>query len=123
MVGEVALEPGLVGALGQPEAPAPLAEPALVPGCAGGELQTHARVGGEHRQHGVRGRGGPELHALERGEGAEQVPPALLEALAGPHVVAGRSTHLGGQLRLAPALEAGRVLAVDQRADLVEEAR
>ena len=59
---------------------------------------------------------------LERAEGAEEIAAAPGEALGGALVVARRSTHLGGQLRLAPALEAGRVLAVDQRADLVEEA-
>ena len=51
---------------------------------AGGQLQAHAGVRGEQGQERVRGRGGPELHAVEGGEGPEQVTVALFEALGRP---------------------------------------
>ncbi len=68
-----------VRALGQPEATLPvLAEARAVSVDAGLDLGPHARIGGEQRQHRMRGRGGP---LRVRGEGGEQVAAALAEAL------------------------------------------
>ena len=70
VVGEVALEPGRVRALRQPEAAAPVAEAAHVGRPAGGQLQAQAGVGGQHRQQRVGRARRPQLDALEVGERA-----------------------------------------------------
>ena len=65
---------------------------------------------------------GPQLDPVERAEGAEQVAAAVLEGLLGELVVAGGAAHLGGQIELVAALQAGGVLGVDGGADLAQEA-
>ena len=124
VLGEVALEPGLVGALGQPEAAAPaLAEAALVRGDAGAHLQPQrrrrwpasaARRGWPWRST-ARRRASREGGRAGRGRGARTPRRA--------RVVARRAAQLGGQLRLARGVEPVRVLGVDRRADLAQEAQ
>ena len=121
-VGELALEPRHVRALGQPEASAPVAEALQVRRRPGRELEPQAGVGGDQRKQRVRGGGGPELHSLERAERADEVAPALLECPFRAGVVARGAAHLRGQLRFAALVEAGGVLGVDRRAHLAHEA-
>ena len=123
VVGQLALETRDVGALGQPEAAAPVAEPAQVRRGAGGHLEPHAGVGGHQRQQPVGGGGGPELHAARaRAKAPSRSRPALLEGLVGARVVGGGAAHLGREHGLAGVVQPGRVLGVDRRADVAQEA-
>ena len=97
------LEPGRVCALRQPEPSAPAAEAAPVRRDAGAQLEPEAGVGGQQRQHGMRGRRGPELHTLEGAERPEEIAAAPLEALGGALVVARRAAHLRREHGLASA--------------------
>ena len=121
VIGEVALEPRLERALRQPEAALPGAEAPQVRGGPGRELKPPPGVGGEQRQECMGGGGGPQLDALERTEGADEIAPAPLEGLLGEYVVGGGAAHLGGQRRLAAAFELRAVIRVDHGADVAQE--
>ena len=118
---QLALEARLVAALGQPEAPAPALEAPLVGGRPHADLQPPPAVRGQQRQQRVGGRARPQLHALERAEGADQVPAQRLERRLGARVVARRAAQLGGQQRLAGALQLVGVELVHGRADVAQE--
>ena len=88
VLGQRPLEPGLVGALGQPEAALPAEAPAVRAG-AGVDLQAQALRGRQHRQHGVGRRGRRERDpplALGLLEGPQRVAAGLVEQLEGAPV-------------------------------------
>ncbi len=112
---ELLVEPGPVGALGQPEAAAPAAEAGAVRSDPGRELQLHSLLGGQQRQHGV-GRGrGPELDrtgVLERAE-ARRAGRGRAARIPGPPThsraptLAAHPRHRPGRLPPTPRCRAG----------------
>lgn len=119
------VEPRRVGALGQPEAAAPLAcagllQPRALRGDPGLDLQPHARVGRQQRQHRVRRRRGPGGVA---DEGVQQPAGAL--QLARPReralVVAGGPLQLGRPVVVAARPAAVGVEPVSDPADVAQE--
>ena len=106
-VGERRGQPRGVGALGQPEAAAPALAPEAraVSLDAGLDLRAHAGVGGEQRQHGVRGRGGPLRVRRER---PQQVAAAAGEALERPLVVAPRAFDLAREVLVSAGAQSLR---------------
>jgi hypothetical protein len=107
-----ALEPRLVGALGQPR-PRGRAEATSVRAKPGIELQAAALARREHRQDRVRRRGGEQLDAPGRGRRSKQLEQVAVECLEplerdaiavclGPTGVAQRRLEIG-EIRLAGA--------------------
>ena len=89
------------------------------------DLQPHAGVGGEQRQHGVRGRGRPQLHPVERARSApSRSPPARLEGAAARAVVAGGALAARAASACSPPRAGRRSSAwCDARRDLAQEAQ
>ena len=95
-VGQLALQPGRVRALGQPQPAPERAEAALVGRGAGGQLEPHARVAGQQRQQRVGGGRGPQLH-----RGVALDPRRARRPDRGPRPVAARPAR-GRRRRGAP---------------------
>ena len=116
--------PGLVRALGQPEAAA------SSPRRSGARARRRRAPTCSRRPASVASSGSTACVAVEvqssvpsAANAAEQVAAAALERLVRAHVVARGAAQLGRQLGLAGGVEPGRVLGVDRRADLAQEAQ
>ena len=112
---EQRVEPRRVPALRQPEAAVPVPEALAVRGDAGADLEPRAGGGGQQRQHGVGGRRGP---AHVRGERADEVAPARLEALGRARVQIRRALELARHPRVLGRRD---VAPVRLRPDLAQE--
>ncbi len=101
------VQPGRVRALGQPQS----ARPALPEACPVGldpraELEAHAGLGGQQRQHGV---GGCRRPGGEGRQSAEQIAAQGLQHVGGVGVLPGGALQLGGHRRVFRGLDVQRV--------------
>ena len=124
VLGELALQSRVVGALGQPEAAAEASEAPLVRRHAGGHLEPQARVARQQREDGVGGRRGPQLHrapSRQPRQRRHQLAPPGIECDRGALVIPPGTPYLCRQSSFASALEPLRVLVVHFSARLAQE--
>ena len=122
---EQRVEPRRVRALGKPETARPIPEAPAMRGDSGLELELDPAVGGEQRQHGMGGSGGP---ADVLGERAEDALGQRHETLGGGGILGRRALELGHELVLTALSERSNVAAVRLsekvgRANVIKAAR